>query len=118
MSTPTIPFGLHFMEEQRDATSAPRLSYDEKRDLSMVELEDGRFVPFLSLPALQGTSTFTRVRAEQDDTDAAVHDVSLGTHTKLTEVQQEQQDQDVCSFAATGTSTLTLVAQEETDSDQ
>jgi hypothetical protein len=116
MSATTLPFGLQFAEPQRDGESLPLLVYDETTDLSMITLEDGRRVPFLSLPALQGTSTFTKVTAEQQDTDASATPASLGTRTQ-TEVQQEQQDSDISLASYLGTNTFTAVSAEKVDSD-
>lgn len=64
-----IPFGLIFLEAPVIATAAPKMIYDESRDLSMIE-EEGVLIPAVASSYISlGTMTSTLVSGEDTDVD-------------------------------------------------
>jgi hypothetical protein len=111
------PFGITFEEAAIAGEAPPRAEYDEERELWMTTDSEGRRIPLLSLSALPGTHTITRVRSEADDDDPTERSFHLGTQTG-TAARAEQTDQDRPPrppFA--GTQTQTEVRAEQTDKD-
>jgi len=64
------PFGVLFAEPSIVETELPQSSYDDERDISMTEDDEGKLVPLVtSLPWTLGTFTETRVMGEHTDAD-------------------------------------------------
>lgn len=120
MRNQAMPFGLLFQEPAVDPGEMPVPSYDEDRDISLIE-KDGEAIPFVTVvPSGMATQTITEVERESTDQDfdPANPDWCLGTFTE-TKIEREPTDRDpsVSLVAMMATQTATAVAREDTDED-
>ena len=64
------PFGLLFAEPLITGEEWPQSTYDDERDVSMTEDDEGKFVPLVTASAWTlGTFTETRISGEHTDAD-------------------------------------------------
>ena len=140
--TSALPFGLRY-EEYPLARSFVVSEYDEVEGISVVVDGNGKKIPAVEYQGNLGTTTFTRVqaentdedpnssktggtrtvtavKAESSDSDEERYSLSLGTRTD-TFVQTEQSDEDpgidIVQRPPLTTGTATKVAREDTDQD-
>lgn len=116
-----LPFILLFEEPAPEPKSSLEPIYDEATGISYIKDAKGLLVPFVQIPSIEGTETFTRIEKESNDSDQQPTQIVLSTST-ATAVKGEETDADPdgsedSSTWPFGTSTETFVVEETTDSD-